>query len=43
MKASMFGRYANLIRGLQHSADPQEIDDLEEFLKQCLPNIDDKV
>jgi len=24
-------------RGLPHSADPQEIDDLEEFIKGCLP------
>ena len=38
----MSGGCANLIRGLEHSADPEEIDDLEEFLKQCLPNIDDK-
>jgi len=29
-------------RGLEHSADPKEIDDLEEFLKQCVPPVGDK-
>ena len=29
-------------RGLEHSADPEEIDDLENFIKQCLPSIEDK-
>lgn len=28
-------------RGLEHSADPKEIDDLERFLAQCLPKGDD--
>jgi hypothetical protein len=26
-----------MYRGLPHSADPEEIDDLEEFIKKCLP------
>lgn len=26
-----------LCRNLPHSVDTQEIDDLEEFIKQCLP------
>lgn len=32
---------ANYYRGLQHSADPKEIDDLEKFLVQCLPKVED--
>ena len=32
---------ANYHRGLEHSADPEEIDDLEEFLVQCLPKMED--
>jgi hypothetical protein len=30
-----------LNRGLDHSADPEEIDDLERFLTRCLPKVED--
>ena len=30
-----------LDRGLEHSADPEEIDDFERFLTQCLPKVED--
>lgn len=30
-------RWLTITRGLQHSADPQEIDDLEAYLKERLP------
>jgi len=32
---------ANYHRGLEHSANPEEIDDLEKFLGQCLPKMGD--
>ena len=33
--------FTNLDRALEHSADPKEIDDVERFLTQCLPKIED--
>ena len=33
--------FTKLDRGLEHSADPDEIDDLERFLIQCLPKVED--
>lgn len=30
------------LRGLVHSADPDEIDHLEAYLKQQIPSLDDK-
>jgi len=32
----------NRLRGLQHSATPQEIDDVEAYLKERIPDIGDK-
>ncbi len=34
--------YVEINRGLGHSADPQEIDDLEQFLERVLPPVADK-
>jgi hypothetical protein len=31
-----------LVRGLDHSADPEEIDDLEKFIRRCLPPVEEK-
>jgi hypothetical protein len=37
----MLERFTNFDRGLEHSADPKEIDDIEKFLTQCLPKVED--
>lgn len=34
--------FANSLRGLVHSADPEEIDDVENYLKERIPPLGDK-